>query len=155
MVCGRPLNSRWWVPKWWWLRRGTPSQGTMCCTSGHSPFMTCGASGPKSFMANSVLVPSTTSVSVRLYRNKTWRQVLLVSDLCYQSISFSSFVLHMNASVSNRHTAAAADPPEGRPDCCSGVSHQCWVCQAAGTSPRPGRWRCPCTLVHFSSTSKH
>lgn len=42
---------------------------------------------------------------------------------------------------SNRHSAAAADPPEGCPDCCGGVSHQCGVSQALGTSRGPGKWR--------------
>lgn len=57
VACGQPLSSLWWVPKWWLLRRETPSRGTTCCTFGPSPFMTYGALGPKSFMANSALVP--------------------------------------------------------------------------------------------------
>jgi len=63
VACALPLNSPTWEPRWLWWRRGTPSPGTMCCTSGLSLSMTFGAWGPRSFMGNSVLAPSTTSVS--------------------------------------------------------------------------------------------
>lgn len=63
VACALPLNLPTWEPKWLWWRRGTPSPGTMCCTSGPSLSMTCGAWGPRSSMGNSALVPLTTLVS--------------------------------------------------------------------------------------------
>lgn len=48
----------------------------------------------------------------------------------------------VSASLSRRYSATAADPAEGRLDRCCGVSHQCWICQAAGTSGRSGKRRC-------------
>lgn len=41
----------------------------------------------------------------------------------------------------HRYSAAAADPPQGCPDRCSGVPHQCRVCQTARTSRRSGKRR--------------
>ena len=80
-ACGLPLSSLWWVPRWWWLRRGTLFQGTTCSIFGHLPSMTCGASGPKSFMENSVLEPLTTSVSIGCYGSETSYRLLLFKYL--------------------------------------------------------------------------
>lgn len=61
---GRPSSWLCWAARWWWLKKETPSPGTMCSTSGPTPFTTSGDSGPRSSTESSVLAPSTTSVSV-------------------------------------------------------------------------------------------
>ncbi len=84
VACGRPSSSLCSEPKWWWLRRETPSPGTTCCTFGPTPSMTCAASGPKSFMANSAQGPLTTSVSIWLHTSKTWN--------CYHRLNFELLI---------------------------------------------------------------
>lgn len=62
---GRRWNWASWELGWCFWRSETPSPGTMCCTYGHSPSMTYGASVPKNSTESSVLAPLTTSVSLR------------------------------------------------------------------------------------------
>lgn len=143
VACAQPSRWLYWVPKWWLLRRGTPSRGITSCTFGPTLFTTYEDLEPRSFMANSVLVLLTTSVSIWLLNKTTWlwhnqkKQIGKMSWVCSQCSAESA----MHASLFHRYSATAADPVEGRLDRSSGVSHQCWICQAAGTSGRSRKRR--------------
>lgn len=71
------------------------------------------------------------------FLNNKLKQGLKMFWVCSQHPAEST----MCASLFHRYSATAVDPAEGRLDRCSGVSHQCWICQLAGTSRGSGKWR--------------
>lgn len=73
VVCGLLWSWRCWGPVWCWWKSAPSSLATTCSTSGRSPSMTFGHSGPRSSTGVSARAPWTTSVS------NTWRPAWAVS----------------------------------------------------------------------------